>query len=75
MVANGIAAAYSLLQVLRCVVSMVRGNLLFSKPLAWAIFSGDQVHCILDSFMTLLLDQNKKYCTLFLFFFSRILYT
>ncbi|KAE7995249.1 hypothetical protein FH972_000068 [Carpinus fangiana] len=43
VIANGIAAAYSLVQMLRCVVSMVRGNLLFSKPLAWAIFSGDQV--------------------------------
>ncbi|GMY36678.1 CASP-like protein 2B1 [Fagus crenata] len=43
VLANGIAAAYSLLQVLRCVVSMVRGHVLFNKPLAWAIFSGDQV--------------------------------
>lgn len=42
VVANGIAAAYSLLQVLRCVVSMIRGSVLFNKPLAWAIFSGDQ---------------------------------
>ncbi|KAI5330744.1 hypothetical protein L3X38_020870 [Prunus dulcis] len=40
---NGIIAAYSLVQVLRCVVSMVRGNVLFSKPIAWIIFSGDQV--------------------------------
>ncbi|KAK7844480.1 casp-like protein 2b1 [Quercus suber] len=43
VIANGIAAAYSLMQVLRCVVSMIRGHVLFSKPLAWAIFSGDQV--------------------------------
>ncbi|WJZ96064.1 hypothetical protein VitviT2T_014787 [Vitis vinifera] len=43
VIANGIAAAYSLIQGLRCVVSMVRGSVLFSKPLAWAIFSGDQV--------------------------------
>ncbi|KAF3451854.1 hypothetical protein FNV43_RR07950 [Rhamnella rubrinervis] len=43
VIANGIAAGYSLLQGLRCVVSMVRGNELFSKPLAWLIFSGDQV--------------------------------
>ncbi|KAL6332718.1 hypothetical protein AAG906_010058 [Vitis piasezkii] len=43
VIANGIAAAYSLVQGLRCVVSMVRGSVLFSKPLAWAIFSGDQV--------------------------------
>ncbi|KAF8409701.1 hypothetical protein HHK36_005780 [Tetracentron sinense] len=43
VVANGIAAAYSLVQGLRCVASMVRGTVLFNKPLAWAIFSGDQV--------------------------------
>ena len=43
VMANGLASAYSLVQVLRCVVSMVRGSVLFNKPLAWAIFSGDQV--------------------------------
>jgi len=43
VVASGLAAAYSLVQVLRCVVSMVRGSVLFNKPLAWAIFSGDQL--------------------------------
>ncbi|XAR53867.1 hypothetical protein NMG60_11022575 [Bertholletia excelsa] len=43
VVANGLAAAYSLVQILRCVVSMVRGKVLFSKPLAWVIFSGDQL--------------------------------
>ncbi|VVA30660.1 PREDICTED: CASP [Prunus dulcis] len=43
VIVNGIIAAYSLVQVLRCVVSMVRGNVLFSKPIAWIIFSGDQV--------------------------------
>nr|GEV43958.1 CASP-like protein 2B1 [Tanacetum cinerariifolium] len=42
VVANGIAAAYSLIQIFRCVVSMVRGSVLFNKPLAWLIFSGDQ---------------------------------
>ncbi|KAK8592210.1 hypothetical protein V6N13_062796 [Hibiscus sabdariffa] len=42
VVANGISAAYSLVQAVRCVVSMVRGSVLFSKPLALAIFSGDQ---------------------------------
>lgn len=46
MLANGIAAAYSLGQAVRCVVSMVRGNVLFSKPLAWIIFSADQVQII-----------------------------
>ncbi|KAK4491896.1 hypothetical protein RD792_002677 [Penstemon davidsonii] len=43
VIANGLAAAYSLVQVLRCVLSMIRGNALFNKPLAWAIFSGDQI--------------------------------
>ncbi|KAI8524958.1 hypothetical protein RHMOL_Rhmol13G0190100 [Rhododendron molle] len=43
VVASGLAAAYSLVQGLRCVVSMVRGSVLFNKPLAWAIFSGDQM--------------------------------
>ncbi|KAL7212384.1 hypothetical protein ACSBR2_015132 [Camellia fascicularis] len=42
VVANGLAAGYSLVQGLRCVVSIVRGTLLFNKPLAWAIFSADQ---------------------------------
>lgn len=43
VVANAIAAAYSLVQGLRCVENMVRGTVLFSKPLAWIIFSGDQI--------------------------------
>lgn len=43
MVANGIAAAYSLVQGVRCTVAMLKGSVLFNKPLAWAIFSGDQV--------------------------------
>lgn len=43
VVANGLAAAYSLVHGLRCIVSMVRGSVLFNKPLAWAIFSGDQL--------------------------------
>ncbi|KAL8192576.1 hypothetical protein R6Q57_027761 [Mikania cordata] len=42
VVANGIAAAYSLVQTVRCVVSVVRGSMLFNKPLAWIIFSADQ---------------------------------
>ncbi|KAJ8759798.1 hypothetical protein K2173_009899 [Erythroxylum novogranatense] len=41
--ANGIAALYSLVQGVRCVVGMVNGSVLFSKPLAWLIFSGDQL--------------------------------
>jgi len=43
VIANGMAAGYSLIQGLRCVVSMVRGSVLLSKGLAWAIFSCDQV--------------------------------
>ncbi|XP_021622790.2 CASP-like protein 2B1 isoform X2 [Manihot esculenta] len=43
VIANGIAAAYSLLQGVRCVVGIVTGSVLFSKPLSWLIFSGDQV--------------------------------
>jgi len=43
VIANGLAAVYSLTQGLRCVVSMVRGSVLFNKGLAWAIFSCDQV--------------------------------
>ncbi|XP_011086255.1 CASP-like protein 2B1 [Sesamum indicum] len=43
VIANGLAAAYSLVQLLRCILSMIRGSVLFNKPLAWAIFSGDQV--------------------------------
>ncbi|XP_061339855.1 CASP-like protein 2B1 [Gastrolobium bilobum] len=43
VVANGLSAGYSLIQGLRCVVNMVRGSVLFNKPLAWIIFSGDQV--------------------------------
>ena len=43
VVANGLTVGYSLIQGLRCVVSMIRGNVLFNKPFAWLIFSGDQV--------------------------------
>ncbi|KAK9268236.1 hypothetical protein L1049_010679 [Liquidambar formosana] len=42
VIANGVAAGYSLVQGLRCVVSMVKGSVLYNKHLAWAIFSGDQ---------------------------------
>ncbi|KAL1295136.1 hypothetical protein AAHE18_19G189800 [Arachis hypogaea] len=40
---NGLVAGYSFIQGLRCVVSLVRGSVLFNKPLAWAIFSADQL--------------------------------
>ncbi|KAJ0233012.1 CASP-like protein 2B1 [Hirschfeldia incana] len=42
VVANGIVAAYSLLQSVRCVVGSVKGSVLLNKSLAWAIFLGDQ---------------------------------
>ena len=69
MVANGVAAAYSLVQGVRCVVSMVRGSVLFSKPLAWAIFSGDQVlsSCLVFSLHAsppyiAYMEEPKSYC-------------
>ncbi|XP_043689637.1 CASP-like protein 2B1 [Telopea speciosissima] len=43
VIANAMAAAYSFIQGLRCAVSMIRGNILFNRTLAWIIFSGDQV--------------------------------
>ncbi|XP_072994537.1 CASP-like protein 2B1 isoform X1 [Typha latifolia] len=43
LVANAMAAFYSLVQGVRCVVSMIRGNTLCNKALAWVIFSCDQV--------------------------------
>ncbi|ESW19627.1 hypothetical protein PHAVU_006G141200 [Phaseolus vulgaris] len=43
VVANGLAAGFSLLQGLHCIICVVRGRTLLSKPLAWVIFSGDQV--------------------------------
>ncbi|KAL8160806.1 hypothetical protein V2J09_012295 [Rumex salicifolius] len=48
VVANGIMTSYSLVQVVRCAVSMLRGSVLFNKPLAWAIFSGDQLMAYLS---------------------------
>ncbi|OAY66358.1 CASP-like protein 2B1 [Ananas comosus] len=43
VIANGVAAGYSLFQGVRCVISMMRGSVLLNKPLAWAIFSCDQM--------------------------------
>ncbi|KAL5217705.1 hypothetical protein ABZP36_018389 [Zizania latifolia] len=43
VIANGMAACYSLIQCARCLVSIIRGGVLLSRPLAWAIFSCDQV--------------------------------
>ncbi|KAF3488458.1 hypothetical protein F2Q69_00056787 [Brassica cretica] len=42
VVANGIAAAYSLLQSVHCVVGSMKGSVLLNKSLAWAIFLSDQ---------------------------------
>lgn len=57
VVANGIAAVYSLLQSVRCVMGSMKGDVLLNKSLAWAIFSGDQVSesLVCVSFSTLLL--------------------
>eukprot|EP00268_Persea_americana_P004962 TRINITY_DN11637_c0_g2_i1.p1 TRINITY_DN11637_c0_g2~~TRINITY_DN11637_c0_g2_i1.p1 ORF type:complete len:201 (-),score=48.18 TRINITY_DN11637_c0_g2_i1:194-796(-) len=43
VIANAIAASYSFIQGLRCIVSILRGSALFNKTLAWAIFSCDQI--------------------------------
>ncbi|KAJ0438591.1 putative casparian strip membrane protein [Helianthus annuus] len=43
VVVNAMAAAYSLVQVLRCGLSVVRGSVVLSKPLAWLILSSDQL--------------------------------
>ncbi|KAH9305026.1 hypothetical protein KI387_009430, partial [Taxus chinensis] len=40
---EGILAGYSLLQGFRCVSGMYKGSILTSKPLAWVIFSCDQM--------------------------------
>ncbi|CAM8908011.1 unnamed protein product [Rhodiola kirilowii] len=49
VIANGLAAGYSLLQGVRCVVSLLKGNVLLNKPLAWVIFSGDQIMAYLTA--------------------------
>ncbi|MCY5444058.1 DUF588 domain-containing protein, partial [Salmonella enterica subsp. enterica serovar 1,4,[5],12:i:-] len=44
VIANGMAACYSLLQGGRCLVSILTGGgVLINRPMAWAIFSCDQV--------------------------------
>ncbi|XP_073274696.1 CASP-like protein 2B1 isoform X1 [Primulina huaijiensis] len=48
VVTDGLAVAYSLVHVLRCVQSMIRGSVLLNKTLAWAIFSGDQIMAYLN---------------------------
>ncbi|PWZ54737.1 CASP-like protein 2U2 [Zea mays] len=43
VIANGMAACYSLLQGGRCLVSILTGGgVLINRPMAWAIFSCDQ---------------------------------
>jgi len=42
VIANGMAACYSLLQGARCLMSILTGGVLISRPMAWAIFSCDQ---------------------------------
>ncbi|KAK3000038.1 hypothetical protein RJ639_022635 [Escallonia herrerae] len=64
VVANGLAAAYSLVQGLRCVVSMVRGSVLYSKPLAWAIFSCDQLMTYLTLAAVAAAAQSAVYAKL-----------
>lgn len=59
--ANGIAATYSLIQVLRCVVGMIRGTVLFSKSLAWIIFSGDQAVAYLSLSALAAASQSSIY--------------
>ena len=60
MVVNGMAAAYSLVHAVRCVVGMMKGSVLFSKPLAWAIFSGDQVYSVLLCFLLFGLCKRRQ---------------
>ncbi|KAJ4795763.1 CASP-like protein [Rhynchospora pubera] len=43
VIANGLAAAYSLVQLVRCLTCMLHGTMLHSKAIAWAIFISDQV--------------------------------
>ncbi|KAJ3703425.1 hypothetical protein LUZ61_007130 [Rhynchospora tenuis] len=43
VIANGLAAAYSLLQLVRCVTSILQGTMLHSKAVAWVIFILDQL--------------------------------
>nr|WDD38929.1 CASP-like protein [Fagopyrum tataricum] len=48
VVTNGILASYSLAQLVRCALSMSKGSILFNRPLAMAIFSGDQLMAYLS---------------------------
>ncbi|KAL6649399.1 hypothetical protein ACP70R_013623 [Stipagrostis hirtigluma subsp. patula] len=43
VIANGVAACYSLIQGARCLITILRGGVLLSRTLAWAIFSCDQL--------------------------------
>ncbi|XP_078154284.1 CASP-like protein 2B1 [Carex rostrata] len=43
VIANGLVAAYSLVQLVRCVASLLQGFMLSSRAVAWAIFVSDQI--------------------------------
>ncbi|GMH15754.1 hypothetical protein Nepgr_017595 [Nepenthes gracilis] len=64
VIANGIAAAYSLLQLLRCIVSISKGTVLFNKLLALIIFSGDQVVAYLTLSAVAAAAQSSVYAKL-----------
>lgn len=63
VIANGMAACYSLLQGARCLVSILTGGVLINRPMAWAIFSCDQASTLI---------YNCHYQLLY--FFGRCLY-
>ncbi|XP_042458185.1 CASP-like protein 2B1 [Zingiber officinale] len=42
VVTTGVVAGFSLIHLIRCVLSMAKGSVLLNMPLAWAIFSVDQ---------------------------------
>ncbi|KAF8082954.1 hypothetical protein N665_0799s0012 [Sinapis alba] len=60
VVTNGIAAAYSSLQSVCCVAGSMRGSVLFRKPLAWAIFSGDQVKHVMAYMSVAAIEAASK---------------
>ncbi|KAL0788275.1 hypothetical protein Bca101_004521 [Brassica carinata] len=61
VVANGIAAVYSLLQSVRCVMGSMKGSVLLNKSLAWAIFSGDQLSVILGRSRVFYVERSYKH--------------
>lgn len=59
--ANVVAAAYSVVQGARCIVCMVKGNVMFNKRMAWAIFSTDQVMAYLTVAAVSVLMQSSVF--------------